>query len=47
MTVVPFRSPDPVGQQVPPMRAAPSRVDGTARRARVPPMDYRDGLGRA
>ena len=34
----------PVGQQGPPARAAASDSGGTPRRARVPPIDYRDGL---
>jgi hypothetical protein len=36
----------PVGQQGPPARAAASAVD-TPHRARVPPVDYGDGLHRA
>jgi hypothetical protein len=39
-------SPAPVGQQGPPARAAAStRGRVTPRRARVPPIDYGDGLG--
>jgi hypothetical protein len=40
MTAVPNSSPAPVGQQGPPARAASH--EGTPRRARVPPIDYRD-----
>src|ERR1700681_2843037 len=44
MTAVPNSPPAPVGQQAPPARDAASAVGGTQRRARVPPVDYRDGL---
>ena len=37
----------PVGQQAPPARAAASAIGGTPQRARVPPVDYGDGLHRA
>jgi hypothetical protein len=43
MSVVPSVPPAPVGQQGPPTRAAAS-VAVTPRRARVPPVDYGDGL---
>jgi hypothetical protein len=45
MSVVPSVPPAPVGQQGPPTRAAASvSVAVTPRRARVPPVDYGDGL---
>ena len=47
MTAVPELPPAPVGQQGPPARAAASARGGTPRRARVPPVDYGDGLHRA
>jgi hypothetical protein len=40
-------TPAPVGQQVPPTRAAASPMWMALRDARVPPIDYRDGLHRA
>jgi hypothetical protein len=43
---LPNSPPAPVGQQAPPARAAASAV-GTPRCARVPPVNYRDGLHRA
>ena len=47
MTAVPEFPPAPVGQQGPPARAATSDSRVTPRRARVPPVDYGDGLNRA
>ena len=45
MTAVPNFPPAPVGQQGPPARAAASDSGGhSASPARVPPIDYRDGL---
>jgi hypothetical protein len=36
--------PAPVGQQAPPAHAATAPNGGAPRRARVPPIDYGDGL---
>ena len=47
MKIVPNIPPAPVGQQGPPARAAASDSGVTPRRARVPPVDYGDGLNRA
>ena len=47
MSRMPSVPPAPVGQQGPPARAAASLPWGTPRRARVPPVDYGDGLHRA